>query len=315
MGQKSHPQKIRSKYINSFFESNWFADNKNYKTLLHQDLFIKNFLLQKFNNENILINRFKIKRVLDSYNNYFVLIDLQIYPLNSENISFVDVLNCSCKTNIYNVNGISIDINSKDQVNIQKDSIEYYEINKFLIHIVSVLKSVVNENISLSINKIESKNSLFLSAQNDLRSFNRYKKENYFNEAIKLFYGFLFDDFFIYDSLHKKEFLSADLVSIFVSKYLSSNYDHKKFLEFIGVLANSCWKLQTTKLLGLKILIKGRTNGMDRSRKTWISVGSVPLHTIAKNIEYAQTKSITKYGSLGVKVWLHYSSKNFEQKI
>ena len=54
---------------------------------------------------------------------------------------------------------------------------------------------------------------------------------------------------------------------------------------------------------------------MDRSRKTWISVGSVPLHTIAKNIEYAQTKSITKYGSLGVKVWLHYSSKNFEQKI
>ena len=31
MGQKSHPQKIRSKYINSFFESNWFTDNKNYK--------------------------------------------------------------------------------------------------------------------------------------------------------------------------------------------------------------------------------------------------------------------------------------------
>ena len=46
--------------------------------------------------------------------------------------------------------------------------------------------------------------------------------------------------------------------------------------------------------------------------KTWISVGSVPLHTISKNIEYAQTKSITKYGSLGIKVWLHYSSKSLD---
>ena len=61
MGQKSHPQKIRSKYINQFFESKWYSDDKNYKTLLHQDLFIKNFLQQKFKNENILINRFQIK--------------------------------------------------------------------------------------------------------------------------------------------------------------------------------------------------------------------------------------------------------------
>ena len=43
----------------------------------------------------------------------------------------------------YNVNGISIDINSKNKSNIKKDSITHYEINKFLINIVSVLKSVV----------------------------------------------------------------------------------------------------------------------------------------------------------------------------
>ena len=48
---------------------------------------------------------------------------------------------------------------------------------------------------------------------------------------------------------------------------------------------------------------------MDRSRKTWINVGSVPLHTISKNIEYAQSKAITKYGAIGIKVWLHYPVK------
>jgi len=108
---------------------------------------------------------------------------------------------------------------------------------------------------------------------------------------------------------NKEEFLSANVIAIFISKQLTSNYDHKKFLEFIETLINLCWKLPTTKILGLKILVKGRTNGMDRSRKTWINVGSVPLHTISKNIEYAQSKAITKYGAIGIKVWLHYPVK------
>ena len=91
----------------------------------------------------------------------------------------------------------------------------------------------------------------------DWKDYNKKEKENYFNESIKLFYGFLFDDVFINGSFTKKTFLSANLISIFISKYLSLNYDHKKFLEFIEALCKSCWKLHCSKVLGLKILIKG----------------------------------------------------------
>ena len=41
----------------------------------------------------------------------------------------------------------------------------------------------------------------------------------------------------------------------FISKQLTLNYDHKKFLEFIETLINLVGV--TTKILGLKILVKG----------------------------------------------------------
>ena len=44
------------------------------------------------------------------------------------------------------------------------------------MEILFVLKSVVNENIHLSINKIESQNNLFLTLK-DSRGLSRYKKE------------------------------------------------------------------------------------------------------------------------------------------
>lgn len=56
---------------------------------------------------------------------------------------------------------------------------------------------------------------------------------------------------------------------------------------------------------GVKTQISGRLNGADMSRREWHTEGSVPLHTLRADIDYAWTEAITTYGKLGVKTWVY----------
>ncbi len=55
---------------------------------------------------------------------------------------------------------------------------------------------------------------------------------------------------------------------------------------------------------GVKISISGRLNGAEIARTVWYREGRVPLHTLRADIDYGFTLAITKYGQLGVKVWI-----------
>lgn len=56
---------------------------------------------------------------------------------------------------------------------------------------------------------------------------------------------------------------------------------------------------------GVKTQISGRLNGADMSRREWHTEGSVPLHTLRADIDYAWTEAVTTYGKLGVKTWIY----------
>lgn len=56
---------------------------------------------------------------------------------------------------------------------------------------------------------------------------------------------------------------------------------------------------------GVKIIISGRLNGADMARTEKEALGSIPLHTLRANIDYAHAKAVTTYGVIGVKVWIH----------
>ena len=60
------------------------------------------------------------------------------------------------------------------------------------------------------------------------------------------------------------------------------------------------------KLKGCLIQVKGRLSGSDRSRRSVVSFGQVPLTTLNTLIDYHYEKAITPYGVLGVKIWLAY---------
>jgi small subunit ribosomal protein S3 len=55
---------------------------------------------------------------------------------------------------------------------------------------------------------------------------------------------------------------------------------------------------------GIKIAVKGRLGGAEIARCEWYREGRLPLQTFRADIDYGFTEAITKYGRIGVKVWL-----------
>jgi len=56
---------------------------------------------------------------------------------------------------------------------------------------------------------------------------------------------------------------------------------------------------------GIKTLVSGRLNGVEMARSEGYTEGSVPLHTIRADVDYAQKEAQTTYGIIGVKVWIY----------
>ncbi len=56
---------------------------------------------------------------------------------------------------------------------------------------------------------------------------------------------------------------------------------------------------------GIKTMISGRLGGAEIARSESYIEGSVPLHTLRANIDYAIAEASTTYGKLGVKVWIN----------
>ncbi|MBF4500969.1 30S ribosomal protein S3 [Savagea sp. SN6] len=57
--------------------------------------------------------------------------------------------------------------------------------------------------------------------------------------------------------------------------------------------------------LGIKTQVSGRLGGADIARAESYSEGTVPLHTLRADIDYAHAEADTTYGKLGVKVWIY----------
>ncbi|MCS7281350.1 MAG: 30S ribosomal protein S3 [Desulfobacterota bacterium] len=56
---------------------------------------------------------------------------------------------------------------------------------------------------------------------------------------------------------------------------------------------------------GIKIMCSGRLAGAEIARSEWYREGRVPLQTIRADIDYGFAEAKTKYGVIGVKVWIY----------
>ena len=56
---------------------------------------------------------------------------------------------------------------------------------------------------------------------------------------------------------------------------------------------------------GIKTSVSGRLGGAEMARTEGYTEGTVPLHTIRADVDYAIAEANTTYGKIGVKVWIY----------
>jgi ribosomal protein S3, bacterial type len=56
---------------------------------------------------------------------------------------------------------------------------------------------------------------------------------------------------------------------------------------------------------GIKVMISGRLAGNEIARTEWLREGSVPLHTLRAEVDYAECEAMTTYGIIGIKVYIY----------
>ena len=56
---------------------------------------------------------------------------------------------------------------------------------------------------------------------------------------------------------------------------------------------------------GIKVECNGRLGGAEIARVEKYQEGSVPLHTLRNDIDYASARANTTYGICGIKVWIN----------
>ena len=56
---------------------------------------------------------------------------------------------------------------------------------------------------------------------------------------------------------------------------------------------------------GIRVCLSGRLAGNEIARSEWLREGSVPLHTLRAEVDYAEAEALTTYGIIGVKVWIY----------
>jgi len=65
---------------------------------------------------------------------------------------------------------------------------------------------------------------------------------------------------------------------------------------------------------GIKAMCSGRLAGAEMARTEWYREGRVPLQTIRADIDYGFAVASTKYGVIGIKVWI-YKGEIYQETI
>lgn len=91
------------------------------------------------------------------------------------------------------------------------------------------------------------------------------------------------------------------------AKLVAENIAHQleRRMSFRRAIKSSAAATMRAGALGVRIQVSGRLNGAEMSRREKEVAGSVPLHTIRANIDFAQVPAQTQAGIIGVKVWIY----------
>ena len=98
------------------------------------------------------------------------------------------------------------------------------------------------------------------------------------------------------------EIKNPDLDAKLVARRMAEELENRA--SFRRVQKKAIQQTMKAGAKGIKTSISGRLGGAEMARAEGYSEGTVPLHTLRADIDYALAEANTTYGKLGVKVWI-----------
>jgi len=111
-------------------------------------------------------------------------------------------------------------------------------------------------------------------------------------------------------SVKGSSFFLANIISSKLQR-MRSRSERKtqaRFLVFVTNLLLHVYEQNSVGIKGIKVGIKGRINGVPRSKIWETAQGKMSLQRIDADIDYSYLPSDTVYGTFGIKVWVNYES-------
>ncbi len=93
--------------------------------------------------------------------------------------------------------------------------------------------------------------------------------------------------------------LDAQLVAYNIARRLEQRVYHRRLMK------RAVYSAMRMGAKGIRVQVKGRIGGAEIARKEWYIKGRVPLQTLRANIDYGYDTAFTKWGTIGVKVWIY----------
>ena len=99
------------------------------------------------------------------------------------------------------------------------------------------------------------------------------------------------------------EVKNPDLIAQLVADNIAHNIENR--VSFRVAQKKAIRNTMKAGAKGIKTLVSGRLGGADIARGEGYSNGTIPLHTLRADIDYATSEADTTYGKIGVKVWIY----------
>lgn len=332
MGQKINPNIFRLG-VNKKWKTEFFEKKRHELSLYtFKDLEIKSYVERFLETQGIILHDYKqhySNSTLNLYISYFVSSEFFVHKKDKESrVILVDSTGDTQMIPTTRSYEKSLDQRSRLPLFRTQSAPEYYNVKKYLSVHPNMSEGVFKKSVSYEKLQEESTNlkiegvlsnlfkvlSLFTNNKfniiinfcclNKNLSFLKKTQEKNFI-LLQKFKGTLFlkegIELLFYSVYYAN---SANLLAKFTATQIKKVKRHKFFLSFLKqtltVLLNSSF----SKVKGIKIIIKGRLNGVPRAKHKIITIGDVPVQSMNAVVDHSQVTTHNSNGSYGIKVWI-----------
>jgi ribosomal protein S3 len=334
MAQKVSPIGFRLK-LNRFWSNLWTACPNNYSTYLQQDLVIRTYISNVFNNLGFGVGKLLIYRF---HNKLFLKVSVRKFRFLSKQNIYVPqwraleiytffknkIFNFgrrfqpySKATNVYNPlffkeNGIANILggnNFQVPVKIVKSNGVFFDSKNQLT--MSSKQSIGANDVSISFLK-----KRFSVSESTYIESSSVKKEFLFKQPLKQILKNALEQFSktkVFISLVEESNIlnSAAILNEILLNELK--YSRNSFRNILINVFKDISDLKHVK--GIRVNCSGRLSKTTTMAQTeWFRIGQIPLTTLTAHVDYASGSVKTKTGLCGVKVWIFYKN-NFAGKV